>query len=161
MTSSVGNIEDTQPPAPPTPETLARRLLAYETGATKRPEELTAAGERTYLRLREHLAVLLGSTGFDALWTRAMHLAEQKFRAGDNAAANISFPTHAPRAYGLYATVRGRDSDAIQYNLAVAFASFMTLLFTFIGQELGLRFMYQIWPDLPPEATTARAEEPT
>ena len=54
-----------------------------------------------------------------------------------------------------------RCADAIQYNLAVAFASFMTLLFTFIGQELGLRFMYQIWPDLSPEATTARAEEPT
>jgi len=52
----------------------------------------------------------------------------------------------------LQAAVRGRDSAAGHHNLVVTFASFITLLFTFIGEELGFRFIRQIWPDLPPDA---------
>jgi hypothetical protein len=140
---------------------LARRLLAYEAGEKKRPEELAAAGERAYLRLRERLAVLLGATGFDALWARAMHLAQPMFRSGDDAAADESSLAHASRANGLQAAMTGRDSDAVQHNLVVAFASFITLLFTFIGEELGSRFIRQIWLDLPPDAAESRADGAT
>ena len=52
--------------------------------------------------------------------------------------------------------MRGRDAAVVQQNLAVAFASFITLLFTFIGEELGFRFIRQIWPDLPPDAAESR-----
>ena len=161
MTSSANKGKDTQRPPPPAPEELARRLLAYEAGQKKSPEELAVAGERAYLRLRERLTVLLGTTGFDALWARAMHLAQRKFRAGDNAATVESFPTGASRAYGLHAAVSGHDSAAVQHNLVIVFASFITLLFTFIGEELGLRFIRQIWPDLPLDAAASRAEKVT
>ena len=158
MTSSAGKGEDTRQPTPPATEELARQLLASEAGEKKRPEELAAAGERAYLRLRERLAVLLGPTGFDALWARAMHLAQPKFRSGDDTAAEESVPMHG---YALHAAVRGRDSAVGQHNLVVAFASFITLLFTFIGEELSLRFIRQIWPDLSPDAAESRAEGTT
>jgi hypothetical protein len=32
------------------------------------------------------------------------------------------------------------------------------LLFTFIGEDLGVRLIYQAWPDLPPDAADAHAE---
>lgn len=83
-----------------------------------------------------------------------MHLAQQDSRSDGDTAAEASLRT---RAYGLPATVRGRDSAAVHHNLVVAFASFISLLFTFIGEELGLRFIRQIWPDLSPDA----AESPT
>src|SRR5207247_9013006 len=130
MTSSDGNREDARRPTPPTPEALARQLLAAEAGERTRPEEFAAAGERAYLRLRERLAVLLGPTGFDALWARAMHLAQPKFRSGDDTAAEESVPMHG---YGLAAAVRGHDSAVSQHNLAVAFAGFITLLVQFMG----------------------------
>jgi hypothetical protein len=140
---------------------LARRLLAIEAGEKPSSEEFAAAGERVYLRLHERLAVLLGATGFDALWARAMHLAQPTFRARDDAAAEIeSFPRRR-RADGLHDAVHGRDSDAVQQNLVAVFARFITLLFTFIGAELSLRFIRQIWPDLPPDAAALRAEEAT
>jgi hypothetical protein len=161
LTSSAGPEADARRPTPPTPEALARRLLAYEAGAKNSPEELAAAGERAYLRLRERLAVLLGATGFDALWARAMHLAQRKFHSGNDTAAEESFPTRASHAYGLHAAVRGRDSAVVQDNLVVAFASFIRLLFTFIGEELGLHFIRQIWPDLPPDAAESCAEGAT
>src|SRR6266508_2566258 len=155
MTSSDGNGEDTQRPTPPAPEALARQLLAAEAGERTRPEELAAAGERAYLRLRERLAVLLGPTGFDALWARAVHLAQRKFRSDDTTAAEESVPMHG---YGLHAAVRGREPAVGHHNLVVAFASFITLLFTVIGEELSLRFIRQIWPDLSPDAAESRAE---
>jgi hypothetical protein len=158
LTSSAGKAEDPQKPVLSAPEALAHWLLTYEAGEKKRPEELAAAGERVYLRLREHLAVLLGSDGYDALWARAMHLAQRKFSAGDDAVTTESFPTDGSRADGLQAAVRGRDSDAVQHNLMVVFASFITLLFTFIGEELGFRFIRQIWSDLPPDAAVLRAD---
>ena len=158
MTSRAGKEEDTRRPTPPAPEELARRLLAYEAGEKKSPEELAAAGERVYLRLRERLAVLIGPTGFDALWARALHLAQRKSRSEDGTAAGESL--HA-RAYGLHAAVHGRDWAVGHHNLVVAFASFTTLLFTFIGEELSLRFIRQIWPDLPPDAAESPAEGAT
>jgi hypothetical protein len=84
-----------------------------------------------------------------------MHMAQPKFAAGDDTAAEEAFPA---RAYGLHAAVRGRDAAVVQQNLAVAFASFITLLFTFIGEELGFHFIRQIWPDLPPDAAESRAD---
>jgi hypothetical protein len=161
LTSSADKGKDAQPPTPSDPEALARRLFAFEAGEKQSPEELAAAGERAYLQLRARLAVLLGATGFDALWARAIHLAQPKFHPGDDTAAQESFPTHASRAYGLHAAVRGHDSAAVQHNLVAVFASFITLLFTFIGEELGFRFIRQIWPDLPPDAAASPAEEAT
>jgi hypothetical protein len=155
LTSSAGKAEETRRPTPPAPAELARWLLAAEAGAHPSPEEFAAAGERVYLRLRERLAVLLGATGFDALWARAMYLAQPKFRSEDGAAAEESSPT---RADGLHAAVRGHDSAVIQHNLVVVFASFIALLFTFIGEELGFRFIRQLWPDLPSDVAESRAD---
>jgi hypothetical protein len=161
LTTSAGKGEGTQQPTPAVIDALARRLLAAEAGETTSPEARVAAGEAAYHRLRERLALVLGAAGFDALWARAMHLAQPNFRAGDDSAAEESFPTDASRADGLYAAVRGRDSDAVEHTLVIVFASFITLLCTFIGEELSFRFIRQLWPDLPPDAAASRAEEAT
>jgi hypothetical protein len=143
------------------PETLARWLLAAEADKHKDPAELAAVGERVYHRLRTHLAVLLGTNGFDALWARAMHLAQPNFRVESDTTAAEAFPTRAAQVYGLYAAVQGHDSAVIQQNLVVAFASLITLLFTFIGAELSLRFIRQVWPDLPQDVAESRADGAT
>jgi hypothetical protein len=161
LTSSANKGEDSQRPTAPAPDQLARWLLAYEAGAKKSPEELASAGERAYLRLRKRLAVLLGATGFDALWARAMHLAKPQFHSGDDTTANESLPTQTSRADGLHAAVSGHDSVVIQHNLVIVFTSFITLLFRFIGEELGLRFIRQIWSEFPLDAAASHAEEAT
>jgi hypothetical protein len=156
LTSSAHNAENTYH-LPPASAALARQLLVAEAGETTSPEALAAAGERIYLQLRARLTVLLGATGFDALWARALHLAQPTFRSGDDTAAD-ALPSSPS---GFHAAVRGRTAAAVQHNLEAALASVITLLFTFIGEELGVRFIRQIWPDLPPEAAASRAEEAT
>jgi hypothetical protein len=158
LTSGANSEEDIRQPTSPVPEALARRLLASEAGGKTSPQELAAAGERIYLRLRERLAVVLGSIGFDTLWARAMHLSQRQFPSANDTAAEESFPTHA---YGLHTAMRGRDSAAIHHNLVVVFTSFIRLLFTFIGEELSLHFIRQLWPELPPDAAESHTEGAT
>lgn len=155
MTSSTGTGGDTRRPTSPAPEGLAERLLAAEFGEQKSPADVAAAGERAYLRLRAHMAALLGSSGFDALWARAMRLAQPKFSASDGSIPGQAVPLNAS---GLLAVVHGREAVVIQQNLVIAFASFLSLLFTFIGEELGGRFIRQIWPDLLRDAENSHAE---
>jgi hypothetical protein len=144
--------------AAPTPETLARQLLAAEFGDAKSTAAFAAAGERAYLRLRARLATLFGATGFDALWARAMSLAQRQDQPED---APRRPQSPAPVGSGLAAAVRDRAPLAAQQYLIVIFTNFISLLFTFIGEPLGTRFMRQIWPQLPPYAADSRAEETT
>lgn len=153
MTSSAQNRDDPQDLTRPIPEALARWLLADEIGDDQRSEDLVAAGERAYLKLRERLAILLGATGFDALWARAVHMAQREFCPADDPMA-ADKPLLA-QASGLRAVLHGRSASAIRQNMVVAFARFIALLFTFIGAELGLRFIRQIWPTLSPDAEDA------
>ena len=161
MTRSAVKGETIRLPTPPAPADLARWLLDAEAGQHNDPEALAALGERVYHRLRTHLAVLLGDNGFDALWARAIHLAQPNFRFGDDPTTAESFPPRAAHAYGLYAAVRGYDLAVVQHNLVVAFASLITLLFTFIGAELSLHFIRQLWPDLPQDVAESRADGAT
>jgi hypothetical protein len=93
LTQSADTGVESQQPTPTVPEAVAHWLLATEAGRYNDHEELAVVGERVYHRLRTHLMVLLGANGFDALWARAVHLAQPNFRAGDDTAA-ASLSTH-------------------------------------------------------------------
>jgi hypothetical protein len=142
--------------AAPSPEALARQLLAAEFGDANSTTAFAAAGERAYLRLRERLAILLGTTGFETLWARAMYLAQRQTQPED-APCMPQAPT--PVGSGLAAAVRDRAPLAAQHYLIVIFTRFISLLFTFIGGPLSTRFMRQIWPQLAPPATELRVKE--
>jgi hypothetical protein len=101
---------------------LARWLLTHEAGDDPSPEALAAAAERVHVRLREGLIVFLGQSGFDSLWARAMHIARR---------------------------VSERDAAEAQEIPIAALASFITLLFTFVGAALGVRLIHHVWPELP------------
>jgi hypothetical protein len=157
MASSAGRAADTPSPTPSLSEKLARRLLRSEAGEHPTAEELAAVATAAYTRLRVHLAVFLGEQGFDALWRRATHLARQEF-PWDDAADSDPSPALPPELCGI---LRGGDATAAYPRLIAAFASFIALLFTFIGEDLGVRLIYQAWPDLPPDAADAPAEGAT
>lgn len=156
MGSSVGNkAQDERRPA--TPAALALLLLTHEAGAQADAAVLAAAGARAYTKLRAQLVVFLGQTGFDALWHRAMYLARQAFPWWDEAAAEP--PDMLP--HGLHAALQGRDAATAKELLVAALASFVALLWTFIGENLGVRLIYQTWPDLPPPTAGVEGEEAT
>jgi hypothetical protein len=139
---------------PPTSEALARRLLTHEVGEHPSPEAVGAVAARAYVRLQERLSVVLGPHGFDALWARAMLLSRQQLHAA-GIAGGIALQTPP---HGLQAAVRGLDSAEAFDVLTTAFATFITLLFTFIGANLGFRLLRQAWPELPLDEATQTGE---
>jgi hypothetical protein len=56
------------------------------------------------------------------------------------------------RASGWSDALSGRTPDEIRSVVVTAFTSFIGLLFTFVGAELGSRLLHQVWPELPLDA---------
>lgn len=154
MVSSAGGEAPPSQPEPALSEQLARRILRPAAPEHLAPEALAVVAARVYTRLRTHLAVFLGEQGFDALWRRAIHLARKEFLAWDSAVDD----QESPMPPGLHSALHGANGAEAETRLLAAFASFIDLLFTFIGESLGVRLLDQAWPDLPPGASGAPAE---
>ncbi len=146
---------DSQQPIPALSEQLARRLLPTAAGETPTTDALALVAAGAYTRLRARLAVFLGEQGFDALWRRAIRLSQQGPQAAGDTAREEASPTLPP---GLHSALRGSNAAEAHTRLVAAFASFIGLLFTFIGEELGTRLIAQAWPELPSGAADAPVE---
>jgi hypothetical protein len=125
----------------PAPAALAHWLLTHEAGTN--PTPVAAAAERVHARLREGLAVFLGQSGFDSLWARALHLAQ-----GTQFGAAQGDGGPGSRAPALGAPVSERDAAETQDVPLATLASFIALLFTFVGAALGVRLIHHVWPEL-------------
>lgn len=121
-------------PFPPRPDAVAHWLLAHEAAALQAADVGVTAAERVHAQLRAGLVVFLGPTGFDSLWARAQYLAQPG----------------APTSTG--AAVLPPDAPAADADHQAVLASFITLLFTFVGVALGVRLLRQLWPALPLDA---------
>jgi len=156
MVSSAGEEADALQPNQPLSEQLARRLLHFETGDHLNPEELIALVALVYARLRTHLAVFLGEQGFDALWRRAIHLVQREFHQwNDVGDPSLALPP------GLHSAVYSGDAAEAHVRIVAAFTSFIALLFTFVGEDLGVRLIAQAWPHLPPDTVDVHTEGAT
>lgn len=153
MERNAGSEGGAPPKPPPAPEALARQVLAAEAAAHQQADDMPAAASLAYDRLRARLSVFLGEVGFDALWARALALTRRSFPPTDPAADEQS----APLPPGL-AALAGHDAVETAAMLQTVFANFFTLLFSFIGVEISLRLIRQLWPELRLDATDISGE---
>jgi len=107
-------------------------------------DEVTVAMEQGCQALQGRLAPLVGSAAFDALMGRAVNLAARNFAfLGDTPiGANCS-------ADGLRQAVEGRERREVTDAVTGILANFIWLLVIFIGENLGLRMVHEIWPGVP------------
>jgi hypothetical protein len=118
----------------------ARRLLAYEARAGDPSAADIPAAIRVCEKLRRPLCALAGTTGFHALLGRALTLAKaQDARLGavrvqpDGSLEGLSEPRH--------------NEDGLAGRALIA--ELLGLLDAFIGEDLTLRLVADVWPDLP------------
>ncbi len=130
---------------PPVPNQLAHRLLSHVAGGDESPVAYIAAAESAFTRLRAGLSVFFGQAGFDSLWARAMSVASRSVAEGDGAGEDALML----RAPGWSDALSGRNPNETRSIVVAAFTSFIGLLFTFVGAELGSRLLHQVWPELP------------
>jgi hypothetical protein len=125
----------------------ANRLLTYEGGPGGSADESAAAAERVYEKLRIHFVALVGAPGFQVLFARSASLTRRQFTAfGDNAAVESSAK--------LRECLRAQEPDAVAAMAATLFAAFLSLLTTFIGEQLTTEVLRRTWPAFAQSAPT-------
>ncbi len=126
-----------------TPQTreLAERLVASETRGKKSPELKTPAAFYVFEKLRPYLATLMGSTGFHALLSRALAVAN-----ADDARLRT---VHVKADGSLGGFEVPADPEEMAEASVVLVSQLLGLLVAFIGENLTERMVRELWPKLP------------
>ena len=123
---------------------FAKLLSAYEARGNKSSEAKPSATLPVLDKLRPHLATLVGNAGYRALLSRALALAgaEVSWLRGLHVKADGAFEglgeLHAKLAPEEF--IKGRS---------VLLAQLLGLLVAFIGENLTLQLVREIWPKVP------------
>jgi hypothetical protein len=122
----------------------ARQLIACEASEREPAETKTPVAFAVCEKLRSYLAVLLGEAGFAGLLSRALALA----RAEVSGLRAVYF-----KADGSFEGLEGLEAQVEGKELAeggvVLVAQLLRLLAAFIGEDVTLRLLRQVWPKLP------------
>jgi NAD(P)-dependent dehydrogenase (short-subunit alcohol dehydrogenase family) len=135
---------------------IARWILTQEMDDTAVTETIVDAAERACQKFGRHLARLVAAAGYLALLARALRLARDDFPllAGVRAGATVDSCFE-----GLQRSVEGADPALVHDALVTVLAHVFRLLATFIGEDLALRQVRDVWPDAPFRGAELRAEE--
>jgi hypothetical protein len=123
---------------------FARRLIVYETKENKPGWTETPAAFPVAEKLRPHLAALMGNGGFQMLLSRALAL------------AGAEVPSLRAVQVKADGTLAGWDElhtqlapDEFFEGRLVLLAQLLGLLVAFIGENLTLRLVNEVWPKVP------------
>ena len=135
---------------------LARRFLAEEIGHRQDPEALPAAGEQVFQKLCVRLAKLVTATGSHALLARALYLARAEFPFLAGVRAGTVPDTCLD---GLRESLQGVEPAQAGDGLVAVLTNMIGLLVTFIGEDLTLRLVRDVWPGAPSGQTSPGVED--
>ena len=132
--------------ATPSQHAVAQWLLTAEGVDAERRLAAPAAAERVFGKLSQRLAQLITLVGSDALLARAVHLSRAEFPFLDGAQTT-------PSADGLTLRLResaeGVESSQAAEAFEAVLAILIALLISFVGEDLTLRVLREVWPELP------------
>lgn len=135
---------------------LARRLLEHEAGGARDADSLAAAVEGACRKLSDELETLVGRGGVTALLGRAVSLAKREFPY----LAAVRLQADAPLSFAaLRESLQGRTPAEAQAASTSVLANLLGLLTNLLGEDLGLRPVMSVWPNLLPEPGSPDARE--
>ena len=130
--------------ATPQMREFAKRLVAYEPRANKSSSTMPPVGFPVCERLRPHLVTLVGNNGFRALLSRSLALAS----AEASWLRDVQVKTDG--------TLEGPENLQAQFDLkeirqggVVLVAQLLGLLVAFIGENLTVRLVREVFPKVP------------
>jgi hypothetical protein len=122
---------------------LARLLLAQELGGEPERRSLSAAAEVVWQKLSDRLSRLVSVAGSHAMLSRALHLARPEFAFLDGVRAG-----HDECFDDLEEALCSVDAAAADKALLTVLTNLIDLLVGFIGEELTLGLVGEVWPAL-------------
>lgn len=143
-------------PRVPGVDDLVRRLLEHEAGGARDADSLASAAERACHKLSDELETLVGRGGVCALFGRALGLLKREFPY----LGTIRLQPDAPLSFhALRESLRGRDAEEVEAASTSLLANLLGLLVNLLGEDLGLRPVRSIWPNLVPQAGSRDSRE--
>lgn len=140
----------------PAVDDLVRRLLEHEAGGARDAASLARAVERACQTLARELETLVGRGGVCALFGRAVGLSKREFPY----LATTGLQLDAPLSFEpLRETLRERDAAEVEAASTSLLANLLGLLVNLLGEDLGLRPVMSVWPDLVPQAGSPDSRE--
>jgi hypothetical protein len=124
---------------------FARRLLRHEAERAGGEDEVVASFQRVCSALHDRLAPLISSSGYHTLFTRALKLAARDFPF----VAGVSIATNGDCALSGLQAADTRNPSEVADAFTAVLAHFIWLLVIFIGENLGLRKVREVWPEVP------------
>jgi hypothetical protein len=125
---------------------LAKWLLDRETTAGTGSLGLADATEQVCQKLTSRLARLVSAGGSQALLSRALHVAQPQFPFLMGVRAGLAPGAALER---LSEQLAGVDPEQALDGLVAVLDQLFDLLGKFIGDDLTLRLVREVWPDLP------------
>lgn len=126
---------------------FARQLMAYESGETKASGTQTPAAFRSCEKLRLHLATFMGNTGFHTLLARAHALSAAEVPWLRTVRVKAGGPLQ-----GLEDLQVQLAPDEFFEGGVVLLAQLLGLLVAFIGANLTVRLVREVWPKVSLDA---------
>ena len=123
---------------------FAKRLTVYERRAGTPSETKTLPVFRVCEKLRAHLATFMGNTGFRELLSCALPRAQAEIPWLSSAHVKADGTLE-----GLEDLSEKRNPDELLEGGIVLVAQLLGLLVAFIGEPLTLRFVREVWPEVP------------
>lgn len=122
---------------------LAMAVVATELSRSGAGHEASVA-ERSMVRLHEHFGKLIGPTGFDVLLARSLVLARRAHPLLSSCEAGFG-----GQLSWLPDAVNDSDRASAESAAVVLLAHLFELLARLLGEELSMRLVHDVWPDLP------------
>jgi hypothetical protein len=123
---------------------FAKRLITYEAGEKRSPGTNTPAAFHACEKLRLHLATFMGNTGFHTLLARALALAGAEVPWLHQVHSKGNGPLE-----GWQEILPHLDPDEVSDGGVVLLAQLLGLLVAFIGENLTVRLVREVWPKVP------------
>jgi len=130
----------------PSQHAVAQWLLTAEGVDAERRLAAPTAAERGVGKLSQRLAQLITLVGSDALLTRAVHLSRVEFPFLDGAQITRSDDSLTLR---LGDSGKGAESGQVAEGFEAVLAILIALLVSFIGVDLTLHLLREVWPEVP------------
>jgi hypothetical protein len=126
--------------ATPHMRNFAQRLINYEARDKESPGPKTSSGFDVYKKLHPHLASLMGNGGYRALLARALALADVEVGWLQGVHVKTDGSLDVPEGLGA-------DKAEFSEGRVVLLAQLLGLLVAFIGENLTLHLVRDIWPE--------------
>jgi hypothetical protein len=129
--------------ATPQMRNLAKRLLHHETDGKESSQPKTPPDFDVFEKLRPHLAILMGNGGYRALLARALALADVE------APGLRAVRVKSDGSLEGWEAVEGQAGpDELLEGKVVLLGQLLGLLVAFIGENLMLHLVRDIWPEV-------------